>query len=344
MFDPAMKSEHIVIAADVGGTNTKLGLARYDGTHVTILARRVYPSRQYASLEAAIDAFLSEGEAGISASDLSGACFAVAGPVEGGRARLTNLPWTISEEAIEQHLRLGAVRVINDFAAAGVGISELAPTDLLSLQAGTPIEQAPRVILGAGTGLGVAMLLFRDGFYRVQPSEAGHGSFAPGDAMQDGLLIYLRERLGHVSYERVVSGQGPPAILKFLADTQRCTPSRELTDAMAKGDAARAVTQFALENRDPAAVQALDLFAAAYGAFAGNMALTVIAHGGVFIAGGIAPKIATKLQDGTFMRAFHAKGRFQKLLETMPVNVVMNEQVGLYGALLEAGRAAAAGD
>ncbi len=192
-------------------------------------------------------------------------------------------------------------------------------------------------------GLGVAILLFQDGAYRVHASEAGHGDFAPGDAMQDALVRYLRERFGHVSYERVVSGQGPPAIVEFLASTQGCTPSRELEEAIAQGDAAKAITQFALEDRDPAAVRALDLFASAYGAFAGNMALTVLAHGGVFIAGGIAPKIAAKLVDGTFMRAFCAKGRFQKLLETIPVNVVMNEQVGLYGALLEAGRTAAAG-
>jgi glucokinase len=273
----------------------------------------------------------------------TGACFAVAGPVEDGRARLTNRAWTITEDALAAHLHLNAVRVINDFAAAGVGIGALAASDLLTLQAGTPVEGAPRVIVGAGTGLGVAILLFQDGAYRVHASEAGHGDFAPGDAMQDALVRYLRERFGHVSYERVVSGQGPPAIVEFLASTQSCTPSRELEDAIAEGDAAKAITQFALEDRDPTAVRALDLFASAYGAFAGNMALTLLAHGGVFIAGGIAPKIAAKLGDGTFMRAFCAKGRLQKLLATMPVHVVMNELVGLYGALLEAGRTAAAG-
>jgi glucokinase len=338
------RHEHIVLAGDIGGTNTKLGLGRYDGAQVTLLARRVYPSRHYASLERAIDAFMSEEDVAAQARDVSGACFAAAGPVESGRAELTNLPWTIDQTALAKHRRLGAVRVINDFAAAGVGISALAASDLRTLQAGTATEEAPRVVVGAGTGLGVAILLFQDGAYRVHASEAGHGDFAPGDAMQDALVRYLRGRFGHVSYERVVSGQGVPAILEFLASTQSCSPSRELMEAMAQGDAARAVTQFALEDRDAAAVRALDLFASAYGAFAGNMALTALAHGGVFIAGGIAPKIAWKLGDGTFMRAFCAKGRFQKLLETIPVHVVMNEQVGLYGALLEAGRAAAAGD
>jgi glucokinase len=335
--------EHIVLAGDIGGTNAKLGLGRYDGAQVTLLARGVYPSRQQPSLEAAIDAFLSEPSVAAAAHTVSGACFAVAGPVKDGVGRLTNLPWSVGEAALARHLRLGAVRVINDFAAAGVGIPALAPSDLLTLQAGIPAAEAPRVILGAGTGLGIAILLFQDGAYRVHASEAGHGDFASGDAVQDALVRYLRGRFGHVSYERVVSGRGLPVILDFLESTQTCAPSRALMDAMAEGDAAPAVTRFALEEGDPAAVRALDLFVSAYGAFAGNMALTALAHGGVFVAGGIAPKIASKLEDGTFMRAFCAKGRFQKLLETIPVHVVMNEQVGLYGALLEAGRAAAVG-
>jgi glucokinase len=334
--------ERIVLAADVGGTNTKLGLGRFDGAHVTLLAHRVYPSRRYDSLEAAIDAFLAEEEAAALGERVSGACFAAAGPVEDGEARLTNLAWTISEAALARHLRLPAVRVINDFAAAGVGICELGEGDLLTLQAGTDIGEAPRVIVGAGTGLGVAILLWQDGRYRVHPSEAGHGDFAPSDAMQDGLVRHLRARFGHVSYERVVSGQGPPAILEFLAQTEGCTPSRGLEEAIERGEVAKTITQFALENRDPAAVRALDLFASAYGAFAGNMALAALAYGGVFIAGGIAPKIASKLEDGTFMRAFCAKGRFRSLLETIPVKIVMNEQVGLIGALVEAGRAAEA--
>jgi glucokinase len=333
-------TEHIVLAADIGGTNTKIGLGLYDGGHVTLLARRVYRGRDYASLEHVIDTFLGEPDVAGRRRELSSACFAAAGPVDDGCARLTNRAWTISEAALRRHLGLAKVRVINDFAAAGVGVCELGETDLLILQAGAVVAQAPRVIVGAGTGLGVAILLYQDGRYLVHPSEAGHGDFAPGDAMQDALGRYLRERLGHVSYERVVSGQGPPAIVGFLAATQGCVPSPEFELAMQQGDASKAVTQFALENRDPVAVRALDLFASAYGAFAGNMALTALAHGGMFIAGGIAPKIADKLQDGTFMRAFCAKGRFRPLLETIPVSVVMNEQVGLIGALVEAGRAA----
>lgn len=336
-------SAPLVLAADVGGTNARIGIGRYDGVHVSLLARRVYPTPTCPSLEAAVDAFLSDPEIAAAAPALAGACFAVAGPVEDGRARLTNRGWNISEEALARHLGLDTVRVINDFAAAGVGVGELAEADFLTLQRGSAIERAARVIVGAGTGLGLAMLIFQEGTYRVHPSEAGHADFAPGDLLQDALLRYLRDRFGHVSYERVVSGQGLPVILEFLAGTDGCVPSRELTDAMKQGHPNRAISQFALEGRDDAAVRALDLFAAAYGAFAGNMALAALAHGGLFVGGGIAPKIAVKLQDGTFMRAFCAKGRFQPLLETIPVKIVMNEHVGLYGALLEAGRAAAGG-
>jgi len=333
-------SAHTVLGADVGGTNTKLGIGHYDGARVTLLCRKIYPSRRYTSLESAVDAFLSEPDVAPWVHQLSGACFAVAGPVEGRIARLTNLSWMISEEALAAHLALKAVCVINDFAAAGLGIAELADSDFLTLQTGAPIAWAPRIVVGAGTGLGVALLLCLDRVYRVHASEAGHGDFAPGDEVQDALVHYLRARFGHVSSERVLSGHGFPSILDFLKDTQGVVPTPELLSAMARGDAAQAITQCALTKNDPAALRVLDVFAAAYGAFAGNMALAALAHGGVYIAGGIAPKIAVKLQDGAFMRAFTAKGRFQSLLATIPVKIVMNDQVGLYGALAQAGRAA----
>jgi glucokinase len=333
-------SGQTVLAADVGGTNTKIALGRAEGGCVTLLIRKIYPSARYASLESLIDVFLGETDVAPFAGHLDGACFAVAGPVEEARARLTNLSWTISEQALAAHLGVGVVRVINDFAAAGVGISELVDSDFLTLQEGVAVASAPRVVVGAGTGLGVAWLLCVEGRYRVYPSEAGHGDFAPGDPVQDAFGHYLRGRFSHVSSERVLSGRGLPSILDFLRDTQGAVPSAALTEAMANGDAARAITHCALVRGDPVALRVLDIFASAYGAFAGNMALAVLAHGGVYIAGGIAPKIASKLQDGAFMRAFTAKGRFQQLLETMPVKVVMNDQVGLYGALAEAARAA----
>jgi glucokinase len=329
----------VVLAADVGGTNTKLALGRPAAGRCTIVEQRGYSSGAYASFELAVEAFLREPDVAPHAAQVRAACFAVAGPVEDGCAQLTNLSWRIDEAALARHFGIPHVKVINDFAAAGLGIDELAQADLLTLQAGGPVAGAHRVIVGAGTGLGIALLMSEGGCYRVHSSEGGHSDFAPIDALQDELLRELRGEFGHVSAERVVSGPGLPRIVDFLAG-RGATPGADLLNAMAQGNAAGAITEFALAKRDPVAEQALDVFVSAYGAFAGNAALMALAHGGVYVAGGIAPKIAAKLPDGTFMRAFTAKGRFRGLLETIPVKVVLNEHIGLLGAAAEAARLA----
>jgi glucokinase len=230
------------------------------------------------------------------------------------------------------------VCLVNDFAAAGLGIAHLRADDLLTLQAGVPVERGDRVVVGAGTGLGVAVLDWDDSGHEIHPSEAGHTDFAPVDPLQDQLLVHLRRQFPRVSCERVLSGAGLGYILAFLIESGGGTPSPALAAGMREGKAASAITELALAREDALAVRTLDLFVAAYGSFAGNMALVTLAHGGVYIAGGIAPKIAGKLADGDFMRAFTAKGRFRPLLESLPVHVVMNDQVGLYGALAEASR------
>jgi glucokinase len=330
----------IVLAADVGGTNTKLALAQFDAGALALIRRDAYSSQAYASLEGIVQTFLSHPDLASRAGSVVGACFAVAGPVERGCARLTNVAWEIDESRLSRHFSIARVSVINDFAAAGVGIDQLAASDFLTLQEGVALDKADRVIVGAGTGLGVASLTWSEVGYRVHPSEGGHADFAPVDAVQDELLIHLRREFGRVSYERVLSGPGLPRIFTFLKQRGPIVPSDALLNAMTLGDPAGAITEFALGHRDAVAEHALDIFASAYGAFAGNMALTALAHGGIYVAGGIAPKIAPKLADGTFMRAFMAKGRMRTVLETMPVKVVMNEQVGLMGALAEAARIA----
>jgi glucokinase len=186
----------------------------------------------------------------------------------------------------------------------------------------------------------VAILDWDATYYEVHPSEAGHCDFAPVDELQDRLLVHLRRQYPRVSYERVLSGAGLVRILTFLQESGGGAPSDMLREALANDSGARAITELGLANQDALAAQALDLFVSAYGAFAGNMALATLARGGVYIAGGIAPKIAAKLEDGSFIRAFTAKGRFKAVLETLPVHVVMNDQVGLYGALADAGRIA----
>jgi len=332
-------TDALVIGADVGGTTTRIALARFEEGVPRILERQVYPSAQYGSLEAVIVAFLAKSTVAPYATAVRGACFAVAGPVEHGRGSLTNLPWHPDERQIAERFGFPHVRVINDFAAAGHGIAYLAADDLLMLQQGQPVEPQARVVVGAGTGLGVAILDWDDGAWEVHASEAGHTDFAPIDALQHELLSYLRSLFGRVSYERVISGPGLPRIVEFLEHDGGACRSSALRAAMCEGDPARAVAEFALKQADDVAVRALDLFVRAYGSFAGNMALASLAFGGLYVAGGIAPQIADKLRDGTFSAAFAAKGRFQTLLQTIPIFVVMNNQVGLYGALAEAARA-----
>ena len=329
-------TEPVVLGADVGGTNTKIALARFGEARPLFIQR--YPSRSFVSLERIIEEFL--GAAAISPQAIAGACFAVAGPVEHGRGHLTNLPWQPDEAEIARKFGFPRVRVVNDFAAAGLGIARLPAGDLVTLQPGTMVENGERVVVGAGTGLGVALLEWDNTAYEIHPSEAGHTDFAPVDALQDELLVHLRRQFARVSYERVLSGAGLERILAFFVERGDGEPSAALREALEKGQAASAITELALAKRDELAVRTLDLFVSAYGAFAGNMALVMLAHGGVYVAGGIAPKIAEKLCEGEFMRAFTAKGRFRTLLETLPVQVVMNDQVGLYGALAEAARIA----
>ena len=335
-----MSVRQFVLAGDIGGTNAKLALAQVDGGTPTLIRREVYPSRQYAALEHVVQAFLSDAQTAPYAEKIDAACFAVAGPVEEGRAHLTNLGWEIDEDALAKNSAIPHVRVINDFAAAGMGIEQLGRDDFLTLQQGSPVEHADRVVIGAGTGLGVGWLTWGDGRYEVHPSEGGHVDFAPADAVQDALLAHLRREFTHVSTERVLSGPGLPRILSFLAETSGKRPGAALAEAMGQGDPSKAISEFALAGRDALAVRTLDLFVSAYGSFAGSMALATLAHGGVYVAGGIAPQIAAKLSDGTFIRAFGAKGRFEQLLQSIPVHVVLNQQVGLYGALAEAARIA----
>jgi glucokinase len=328
-----------LLAADVGGTNVALALAAAGGARPEIVAYRVYACQEFAGLQPIISDFLQQPQVAGHRKAIAAACFSVAGPVASNSTTLTNLGWKISGNALAAELRLPEVLLMNDFSAAGLGITRLAPNELETLQAGRPVAQAARLIIGAGTGLGAGLMTWQDDGYTVHPSEAGHADFAPVDELQDKLLAHLRRTYGRVSYERVVSGPGLMRIFSFLQATGAGIPARQLLDASkTRADTTELIAEFALARLDPLAVRALDLFVAIYGAFAGNMALATLARGGVYIAGGIAPKIAPKLKEGAFMRAFASKGRFSEVLAMMPVQVVMNPQVGLYGALLEAAR------
>ena len=316
------------LAGDIGGTKTLLQIFGA-GQERTPLLQKSYPSAAYSGLLEIVDVFLSEA----GTRDVVSACFALAGPVSGRIVKLTNLPWdAVDADLLSVRLGNAQVTLINDFAAVGLGVAALDSSDLLPLQAVQAQERGVRVVVGAGTGLGVAWLSWQDDGYAVHASEGGHIDFAPCDDLQYALLRYLQLRHGHVSYERIVSGPGLVAIFEFLRDTQNMLPSAALSAAMHAGDGAAAIARFAAGHDETIAIQALALFMKIYGAFVGNIALAAMPRGGIYVAGGIAAKIAVQLQGSDFMSAFLDKGRFNDLLATLPLSVVMNPQIGLLGA------------
>lgn len=323
------------LAGDIGGTKTLLSISAAADERVPLL-QKSYASAAYAGVAEMVDEFLAE--AGI--RDIAAACFALAGPVDGRVVKLTNLPWVVDGDALAARFAIKHVALINDFEAVGQGVAALQAADLLPLQAGVELAQGARLVVGAGTGLGVAWLTSQQGAYRVQPSEGGHMDFAPADDMQCLLLRYLQRRHGHVSYERIVSGPGLIAIFEFMRDTGLASPSSQLLEAMSVGDAAAALTQFAQRGDEAIARMTVDLFLSVYGAFVGNLALAALPRGGIYIAGGIAAKMAEQMQGSEFINGFLAKGRFAGLLATLPLHIVLNQNAGLMGASLFAQRLA----
>ncbi len=328
-----------VLAGDIGGTKTLLEIADVGVSACRVLAQGHYPSGEYDGLLPMIREFLGTAGAAAGAS-LHSACFGVAGPIvdvsTGQCARLTNLPWDVDTAVLAHGLGITRVRLINDFQAVGYGIEALESGDLAVLQEGSEIAQAPRAVIGAGTGLGVGILVWQHDHYEAIPTEGGHADFAPTNGPQLDLLRSLMDRFGRVSYERLLSGPGLVNIYSFL-----CAGAGEaarLQAAIEAQDPAAAIALAAQEQRDALAVRALDMFAEIYGAQAGNLALTCLARGGVYIAGGIAPKIIGMLKTSGFLRAFNDKGRMSVVTAAMPVRVVMNPAVGIIGAALAAGR------
>ena len=326
-----MATRHILVG-DIGGTRSLLEiLVEGEGGQRT-LYEQSYRSEDFAGFDALLDDFCGQPAVKNLGARLDAAGFSVAGPVEGGAAMLTNLNWRIDAQEVAARSGIPEVRLVNDFAAVGHGIAELGDHSLMTLQRGVAQPHGTRVVVGAGTGLGVGILTWQGNRYAVHPSEAGHTDFAPVNEAQDILLASLRGAFERVSYERVVSGPGLLRIFGVLQDGGAGRPSRQLHDAMQHRDAAAAISEFAISKLDPLAVHALDLFIDIYGAFAGNMALATLARGGVYIAGGIARQIAPKLGDGGFVRAFTHKGRFGDLLRRYPLHVVTDPKVGLKGA------------
>lgn len=321
----------MILAGDIGGTKTRLAL--FDDPATAPLVEQRYSSSDHPALEPLLERFLAEARSALGEQPAPrAACFGVAGPIEGRRVQVTNLPWTIDAAALEQAFAIPRVRLLNDFAAAAYGLALLHADACVTLQAGEPRADAPRVILGAGTGLGIAYLMRDASGERVLPGEGGHTGFAPRNALEVALWHYLHERVGRVTLEQVLSGGGLMRIYDFLLQRGPHTESPALRAELAEGDAPAAITRHALERGDPLALAALDLFIACYGAAAGDQALNVMARGGVFVAGGIAPKLLARLSAGGFITAFNDKARFADAMQRMPVHVVLDERLPLRGA------------
>lgn len=323
----------MIIAADVGGTKTVLQLLeKTDGGTRTLFERR-YDDDAFAAFDDLYARFVADARAEASwKGDVEIAVLGVAGPVEDDRVRLTNRPWEIDGAELATRFGIGRVRLVNDFVAAASGIESLAPSDLVTLQRGEPVARAPQVVLGAGTGLGVAFRLWQAGRYEIVAGEGGNTGFAPTTPEQCELWRRLHAATGRVAIEQVVSGSGLTSIYAFLRERDAARESSGSAGALMRKDEPAAIVRLALEQRDPLAARALEVFMEAYGAVAGDFALSLLAHGGVFVAGGIAPRIVPALQRGPFIRAFDAKGRFADRMARIPVHVVTNVRLGLLGA------------
>ncbi len=316
-----------VLAADIGGTSARLALIEVGDGPMAVRDEQTFASGAHAGLETILDAFTATHRMGFEA-----AAFGVAGPVKDGMVQTSNLPWVIDSRALAAQLRLPRVGLLNDLEATAHGIGELADADFLVLNPGVPVPGGNAAVIAAGTGLGESGLLWNGTRHQPIASEGGHADFAPRNELEIALLVYLTARFRRVSYERVLSGPGLVNIYEFLRDTGRGKEQPGVVDRMRDHGAAAAISAAALEGGCGLCVQALDLFVGCYGAEAGNLALRYLAHHGVYIAGGIAPKIAPALTGPAFMTAFSAKGRLSPIVAAMPVRVVLNERVGLLGA------------
>jgi len=327
----------MILTADIGGTKTLLALHDDRGA---ILHRERYLSGDAAEFSELVAVFLADAARALPGCEPPRlACFGIAGPVLGERVKVTHLPWEIDGPALADRFGFDRVLLLNDFAAAAHGIDLLGPEDVVTLQPGALLPAQPRVVIGAGTGLGLAFV--SDG--RVLAGEGGHATFAPADALQAGLCQWLRPRVGRVQVEHVVSGRGLVHVYEFLLQQRRAGEHAAAREVLGAGEPAAAIARHALEAHEPLALAAVDLFLACYGALAGDQALSVLARGGVYVTGGIAPRLLPRLTTGGFLSAFNDKGPLAAVTRACPVRVVVNPDLPLLGAARHAQRSAVVG-
>jgi len=318
-----------ILSGDIGGTKTRLAVLSVRDTRLHLEREQTYASRDYDVFEELLGDFLLDADIPAKAA------FGVAGPVQGRVVQTTNLPWRIDADALKRRFSFGLCTLLNDLEAISNGLSALDTEDFLTLQEGAQTNSAGNAaVIAAGTGLGEAGL-FWDGFrYHPFSTEGGHASFSPCDEMEVALLRHLQRRHGHVSWERIVSGPGLSSLHEFLCSHRKMSIPDWLHHEMQQGDSSAAIANAALNGRDDLCIETLDWFVRLYGAEAGNLALKVMSRGGMYLGGGIAPKILPRLQNGAFLKAFCNKGRMRPLLEAMPVKVILNDRVALFGAAL----------
>ena len=329
----------MILAGDVGGTKCNLALYELRGNDYRKIVKNRYESREFTSFDHIIAKFLSDTASEIgnsSGGKIEAAGFGVAGPVIGNRVKTTNLPWSVDGVSLTKQLGTDHVVLLNDLEATGYGLALLGPSEVVTLNRGVASPHATQALLAAGTGLGEAALFWDGGRYVVNSSEGGHSDFAPRTDQEIELLRYLKKSNQWVSWELILSGRGFRPIHQFLDASVQHSMFAD-TDADA---AAPEITQLGLEGRCPVCVQTLELWTAMYGAEAGNLALKVLARGGVWVAGGIAVKIRKKMEDGTFLQAFCEKEKFAELMAQMPIYMVLNEEAPLIGAMAQADRVA----
>jgi glucokinase len=321
----------MILAGDIGGTKVHLALYDFAGGRLVAVRDHKFPASEYPSLDQVVKAFLVDGER----EKVAAACFGCPGPVRDGRLKLTNLPWTLDTRDLTKSLGMEHIFLINDLEANGYGIPELAAESIVTLQEGDTQAAGHRGLVSAGTGLGECLLVWdgKLGRHLPLPSEGGHGDFAARNPREIALLEYLLRTLkGRVSIERVVSGLGIQNVYRFLRDDQKLEEPKWLRERMEAEDPNAVIGQCAEDGSSEICAETMRIFVSAYGAEAGNVALKVLAAGGIYLGGGVAPKSLKIMQDGEFLKAFLDKGRLSPLLQSVPVRIILDETCALLGA------------
>jgi glucokinase len=325
----------MILAGDVGGTKVHLALYEFEDGKLKPARDEKFPAHDFANLDDVVHRFLGpEGDRPAEdKSKIVAACFGCPGPVRDGHLKLTNLPWTLDAKDLSVSLGIQRIFLINDLEANGYGIPELRPEAIFTLHAGDAAAVGHRGLVSAGTGLGEALLIWDGKQHRPYPSEGGHCDFAPRSDREIALLQYLRVQLkGRVSFERVVSGIGIKNVYAFLRDVEKLHEPDWLKTRLANEDPNAVIGQCAEDGSSSICFETMKTFSSAYGAEAGNVALKVLAMGGIYLGGGIAPKTLKTLQSGTFVQAFLDKGRLSPLLQAVPVRVILDDTCALLGA------------